>query len=105
MSTYAPKSADGLTRTKHRDQLTQLLLSKFKNRFGVTADEPKIEKLIQAEVTELLKHGTATEQGLMRLEAKIETAINQHREKAQLEAEEKLLKQEIGGGDNKVDPS
>lgn len=80
MSTYAPKSADSLTRGKQRDQLIQLLLSKFKNRFGVTADEPKIEKLIQSEVSELLKHGTATEQGLMRLEAKIETAINQYRE-------------------------
>ena len=70
-------------------------MSKFKNRFGVTADEAKIEKKIQAEVTELLKHGTATEQGLMRLEYKIETAIKEMREQAQLDDEEKKLKEEL----------
>ena len=63
-------------------------MSKFKNRFGVTAEEPKIERTIQNEVTELLRHGTATEQGLMRLEYKIETAIKDLREQAQLDDEE-----------------
>jgi hypothetical protein len=58
-----------------------LLIGKFKNRFGVTASEPQIEKKIISEVTELLKQGTATEQGLMRLEAKIETVIRDLREK------------------------
>ena len=70
-------------------------MSKFKNRFGVTAEEAKIEKKIQQEVTDLLKHGTATEQGLMRLEYKIETTIKEMREQAQLDEEEARLKEEL----------
>lgn len=74
---YGSKSAveHAASKVKHRDQLTQLLVSKFRNRFGVTADDTKIENEIQKEVTELLSKGTATEQGLMRLEEKIETVI------------------------------
>jgi hypothetical protein len=56
------------TKMKHRDQLAQLLVHKFRNRFGITAEDKKIENEIVKEVTTLLNQGTATEQGLLRIE-------------------------------------
>ena len=50
----------------------------------------------------MLKHGTATEQGLMRLEYKIETAIKEMREQAQLDEEEQRLKAELASNGPKV---
>lgn len=88
-------TADSLAvnKVKHRDQLAQLLISKFRNRFGVTAEDSRIASEIQKEVTSLLAKGAATEQGLMKLEAKIETVIQKIREDAQLAEEETKLRQ------------
>lgn len=77
---------------RHRDQLAQLIIGKFRTRFGVTAEDTRIETEIQKEVESLLATGTATEQGLMKLEAKIETVIKKIREEQQLKDEENKLK-------------
>lgn len=73
---------DAVTQSKsvHREQLAQLLINKFRNRFGVTAEDSKIESVIRNEVTALLAKGTATEQQLVKLESKIETLIQKIRE-------------------------
>ena len=79
------------TKSVRRDQLAQLLINKFRNRFGITQDDHKIESEIKKEVTQLLSKGSATEQALILLESKIETLIHKLREEAQLDAEEKKL--------------
>lgn len=51
--------------------------------------------MITKEVTMMLKDGSATENHLRELEKKIETAIKQQRQEAQLQAEEdKLIQRE-----------
>lgn len=98
MSLYQKGStADSLAhnKVKHRDQLAQLLVSKFRNRFGVTAEDTRVANEIQKEVTALLAKGAATEQGLMKLEAKIETVIQKIREDAQLAEEDTKMKQSM----------
>ena len=44
---------DPVTQNKnvHREQLAQLLINKFRNRFGVSAADSKIESVIRNEVT------------------------------------------------------
>ena len=92
-------TADSLAinKVKHRDQLAQLLISKFRNRFGITAEDSHVTNEIQREVSALLAKGAATEQGLMKLEAKIETVIKKMREEEQLKNEESKLTQEALG--------
>ena len=68
------------SKSLQRDKLAQLLINKFRNRFGITSDNQHIESMIKSEVTNLLARGQATEQALIQLEAKIETLVRKMRE-------------------------
>lgn len=61
---------------KNRDQLANLLIQKFKNRFHEHNDGTNVlEATITKEVNYMLRDGSATEQDLKDLEKKIETVI------------------------------
>lgn len=65
---------------KKREQLANLLVNKFRNKYNVnSAKDAKIDAIIQKEVSSLLQGGHATEANLFKLDSKLETLINEAR--------------------------
>ena len=55
-----------------REQLAQLLITKFRNKYNVVAGKDSaMDNLIVEEVRRLLKNGTANEAGLVKLDMKL----------------------------------
>ena len=70
-------------RSKHRENLKNLLLSKFMNKYFIKDSETDLRNLVVKGVTDMLSAGAATEAQLANLDRKLETAIRAARTKAE----------------------
>lgn len=67
------------SRSKHRDQLKTLLISKFMNKYFIKDAETDCRNAINKGVNEMLSAGAATEAQLAALDRKLETVIRNSR--------------------------
>jgi len=63
---------DTSAKQQKREQLAQLLITKFRNKYNVVAGkDSEMDLLIVEEVRKLLKNGNASESGLVKLDMKL----------------------------------
>lgn len=63
---------DSTAKQAKREQLAQLLITKFRNKYNVIAGkDSEMDLLIVEEVRKLLKNGNANEAGLVKLDMKL----------------------------------
>ena len=73
-----PEDIRSQSKQKNREMLGQLLIQKFRSKFGVLTATPEggaVENLIQLEVEKLLKQGQTTDAALREVEMKLDQAV------------------------------